>query len=251
MSILLSHQGVIASGSVDAIALSIWNKMTDWWDLNEASGDFANGKSARTMTRTSTVGTRQGPAGSGDVAADFDSTGGYGETADNAALRLGDRDFCMWGWIITDTTSATRFPWSKWNAQTNTREYGLYVYSGGVGIQYRDLANANKAFDFSATVPSSWTFVYIYQNRTTGNLGLRINGAGSGTETTDAVFASTSGFLVSGLRDAAGDVVNKNDGGVSRLGMAADALLTDDEQAWLYNTGKGRTISQVKSAAGV
>lgn len=251
MSILLAHQGLIAAGGVDALALSIWNKMTDWWDLNEASGNFANGKSARTLTRTSTVGTRQGPAGTGDVAPDFGSAGGYGEAADNAALRLGNRDFCMWGWVIVDNVSASRFPWSKWNALTNTREYGVYIYTGGIGIQYRDLANAAKAVDFTATIPTGWTFVYIYQNRTSGKLGLRLNGANTGTETTDAIFSSTSGFLVSGLRDGGGVVASKHDGGVSRLGMAAAALLTDAEQAWLYNGGKGRTISQVKSAARV
>lgn len=252
MSLLGAHGLVAAATSapINPIAVSLWAKMTDYWNLDESSGAYANGISARHLARNGTVGTRTGPAGGADVAADFTPDGGHASTADAAQLRWGNRDFAMWGWLICDTTAATRIPISKWNAQANTREFSLYIYASGIGIQYRDLGNVSKAFDFTTNNASTWTFVYLEQNRTSGELTIRINGALSGVSVTDAILSSTSSLIISGLTGSGGAIDPRHDGGVSRVGMAAGALLTDDEQSYLYNGGTGKTWQQIKADAG-
>lgn len=238
-------------GSIDPIAVSLWAKLTDYWNLDESSGSYANGISARHLTRNGTVATRTGPAGGADVAPDFTPGGGYAWTADAADLRWGNRDFALWAWLLCDGAATTRIPISKWNAQSGNREHSIYVYSGGVGIQYYNLSGVYKSLDFSASLVPSWTFVYIEQNRTSGLLQGRINGSPTGVSTTDAVISSNSDFLVSGLIGSGGSVDFKHDGGVSRVGMAAGTVLTDDEQAYLYNGGAGKTWQQIKADAGV
>ena len=253
MSLLGAHGIVVAAAEVpgNPIAVSLWAKLTDCWNLDESSGSYANGISARHMTRNGVVGTRTGPSGDTDVAPDFTPSGGYASTVDAAPLRWGNRDFALWCWLRCDTTSATRIPISKWNAQTGSREFSVYVYSGGIGIQYHNLSNVYKSANFSVSPAPSWTFLYIAQDRATGLLEFRINGSPTGVSVTDAIISAGSAFLVSGLIGSAGGVDFKHDGGVARVGMSAGTVLTDAEQAYLYNGGAGRTWQQIKAAAGV
>lgn len=258
MSVLRMMHGLLAAGAVpvDPIALSIWNKMTDAWNLDEAanSATYANGRSARNLTRRlGTTATRAGPAGAG-IAADFSPTQGYLDTPNNTAMESGDRDLCFWGWCRVDTTADFRVLLSRWSALGGNMEWALYGYSGGgMGIEFVDAANVSQFFDFSALVPTDWTFFYVYQDRTTGKIGGRINGSPTGVEWSGTGYmrARATVLRVSGLGDTSGSTVYKHDGGVSKVGFAGGALLTDAEQAYLYNAGAGLTWQQIKSAAGL
>lgn len=253
MSGVIGHRGLMlaAGGSADPTALSIFNKLTSWWEMNEASGTRSDSKGTNHLAVGGTVSTATGVRGGADVAASF-AAGGWLHAVDSASLSVpsGGGDHCLFGWFYI--TSGNGFFAGKWDASgPSAYEYGMQVSGGTVYGQ-----NGGGGY-VSATQASpgtgSWHFGILWRDSAAGTdagkVRLEID---NGTVNLSASASSPSDTINElGFATAAGSGGSSLlTGRLQRWGWIKGNLLTPTERTWLYNSGAGRTWAELYAAAG-
>ena len=237
--------------NVDAIAVSIYGKLTSWWEMDEASGTRVDRKGTNDLAVFGTEnGTRAGVRGAGDSAANFGTTTMCLTAPDDSSLRTPDplAARCSFGWIRTTNTAVQPIIY-KWQADNaGTLDRTVYIDSGSLwGVGSNGSVYVYPASTASVSV-DTWQFFVSWIDSADQKERLQVDDGTIYTSSSAAAYVLNAGPLKIGSSDG----VNPGFfGAMQRFGWIRDAFLTAEERAWLYNSGSGRTIYEIKTLAGI
>lgn len=231
-----------------SVALDIYNKLTSWWEMGEASGTRNDSLGTNHLGVVSTVSTAQGVRGVGDVAASFAGTGAL-TVASNSTLQVpsGGGNHCFFGWVYFTNITAAAFVLSKWNASgSSAMEYSLQVsasvlYGQNGGSSYYSASNTAPAIN-------GWHFVVVWRDSADGKVRMQVD---NGTIYVSASASNpTAGANTLAFGQAGSSTSARLSGRIQRWGWIKGSFLTADERTYLYNSGTGRTWTELATAAG-
>jgi hypothetical protein len=250
------NAGVIASCSVaavpiDPIAVSIYGKMTSWWELDEASGTRVDSFGLNNLTLSGAEqGLADGVRGAGDPAANLNGAMSF-YVPDTASVQspspAGDR--VQFAWFYT-TSTAYQGILFKWNSGTpGVCDRAVDIVSGDLRGFSANGGSYIISTSPAATIPTStWHFVVHWRDSADGKERIQVD------DGTIYVSAAASGANASTEPFAIGSVStlgSKLQGRMQRVGWAKGAFLDATERTWLYNSGSGRTYAELAAMAGV
>ncbi len=160
-----------------------------------------------------------------------------------AKFQLEDSTYtCLiWSWL--NSTAAVRVMLSKSWDVAGDKDYQLYFNSAANRYQFRVYKPTDSAVDAVANnfgnVPvNTWNLVHAYHSAEDDEVGIRVNLGAFDTQ-------ATGGALQTGS-EAEIEIAGRNQGDSRMLGRLMGAgiwsrKLTDTENAWLYNNGRGIT----------
>jgi hypothetical protein len=234
-------------------ALSIYNKIAGWWELDETSGTTINDAHTNalhgTVTAPYTLNETPLSANTGAAIALQASTSNI-SIPDNAALDITGAVSVM-QWVKRDgPQSGAAFPKLMWKTGVNDvagqGNYQLFYYRDTEEVWFRVTAGGSNSNVISPSMSNGTTYQYIgVRNGTT--LNLYRNGS------LDATAAGPSGSLDTGTGPlVSGYHATSNDPFNGWLGQQAvfNGALDATEVAYLYNSGAGISYAALKTAAG-
>jgi hypothetical protein len=220
------------------VALSVRDKFTSWWDLDEASGTRADAHGSNNLTDNNTVVSATGKKGN---AADFTRANSeYLSVADNSTLDAGDIDLTLGCWVKLDSKPASMGIMGKWDGDT---EYILYYNTSSDRFQFivndgsgTTLVNADT---LGSPSTGTWYFIMAWHDEANDTINIQVNNGGVDSE------AHSTGIKVGTATFALGRFSASNyfDGQMDSPFLAKD-LFTSDEKTWLYNGGAGRSYEE-------
>lgn len=250
---------------VDPLAESILAKLTAWWPLDSTNGLVMADRQPDVLRGGMTdaylsYGPAPGQATgrtAGRVAPHYTGTHAYmtevnttGGPAPSTSMQPGSGDFCSFGWVWFDSIAEYRSIVTRYDAG-NTGEFASVgvrlVSAGGQYVQgWFGTGTYGSIVPPGAVSSGRWIFVMV--QRRNNQLVTTIDNSASGPP-----------------RDVTGVVPRQGDhtyfgsqgsyffhrGRLQDWGWIRGASLTDEEMAWLYNAGEGRTIGQIRQAAGM
>jgi hypothetical protein len=223
------------------------NTPTAFWELADTSDATGNG---HTLTNNGTVTFASGLVGN---AADFENNptpGQYLSRADHADISMGaEVSFSLAFWIRAETLSGRHGLIGKMGANG---EYQVGIYNsfdlrlkvwGSTG--YGDESTAELTGGIANT--AQWYFIVATHDATANEIALSID---NGTPVTDAhtagVFDSDNALVIGGEDGSS----NFFDGMIDQLGLWKGYVLTSGDRTYLYNSGAGRTYSEIAASGG-
>ncbi len=220
--------------------MAVIDNLVAYYSLNEASGDAVDAHGATTLTDTNTVGATTGKvAGCRDFEADNTE---YFTAADNAALSVGDIDFSWALWVQVETIGG-RSVLVKGN--TNDMPYALQTFSSRFEFTVTSgsgFANEVDQFadSFGDIVAGVWNFVVMWHDASANTVNIQVN---NGTvDSTSYSFGSYDDGQAFWLGSYHG--IRAWDGLIDEAGFWKK-VLTAGERTWLYNSGNGRSYSDI------
>lgn len=214
-----------------------------WWSLNETSGNRNDSHGANHLTPGGSLAYAAGKVGN---AADLEAgTSDYLTIADNAALSGGDTNFTIGVWIKPESLPTCRI-WNKWVG--GVQEYTLYISGTSLVAALSADGTTVNANPTIATGLSSgvWYFVVFYHDASNNLIGWSVNGAAYTTNAYAAGVADTAAAFELGRRADFGQYYD----GLMDEAFFYRLVLTQDNVAWLYNAGAGRTYAEVAAGPG-
>lgn len=214
-----------------------------WWSLDETSGTRNDSHGTNHLADGNTV-----LYGTGKIsnAADFEATNSeYLYLADNAALSMGDIDFTLVAWVKFESSTADMIVLSKYDYGASQREYQVLVNASNRVFLYVSGNGTTTAYD-SATGPidGEWGFVVCWHDATANTINVQVNnGTPSSTSYSGGVLDGTATFAI-GSRFNNGTPDAFFDGLIDEVSIWK-RVLTADERTWLFNSGNGRSYSEL------
>jgi hypothetical protein len=232
----------------------ITDNLVSFWDLDESSGNRADSHGSNTLVDASSVGARNGLISNGAnfVLASSDRL----TLADNADISVGsDVSFVYAGWFYVDLVSGYYVPLSKWG--TTDTEYLLDLNEPGgstrrIAWYVRDSTDTSNviviANDQIPYAQTAWYFlvmgydkdldlVFLTTNNNVTNIDALAGGGFNGTESLSLGSNNNPGSYYDGVID--------------ELGFWKGGILNPAETTWLYNSGSGRTYSDLTGYSAV
>lgn len=259
-----SAQSIAVAGA-DPIAVSIYNKMSAYWDLAEATGnriESIHGGSGLDLVPTS-VTTATGPRGGTDICANFNGTSSvlavqptsamWGPLDPQVANLSPPPSYSLFGWVYLNSAPAYAFLAGRWNAAGYASlSYNFDVRSGVVtGVTSKSGGYAVSTMPASTGI-GAWHFVKVDYDAAAGKFGVSVDGS--------SPIWVTGGPGAYGLSQyfSLGAATNPGGGGygsfaacrMSRFGFARGGYLDATETTWMINSGAGRNWSEIKTLAG-
>jgi hypothetical protein len=217
--------------------------MVAYYELNEASGNRTDIHGSITMVDNNTVTSATGIQGNAALftAANLE----YLNAGTGTALRPRDQDWCCWGWVYGTTFPAT-FPTIFSACSAGAVGYSLlYNHSSARFEFYVNSTVANyyaQASTFGAPSATTWYFIYAEYNDATNTIGISINDGTKDTASGPGASINTGDYnVLFGAHWSAGRYWN---GRIDEFGVS-NRLMTADEVTFLYNSGSGRTYSEL------
>jgi len=216
-----------------------------WWSLDETSGTRADSHGSNDLTDNNTVLYDTGKQGN---AADFeDSVGEYLSIADNADLSFGDEDFTIGCWIKIESLDSTfQYIISKYDPPNDKREYALYLRGTTDKLEFSISGNGTAVTGAewgSAISTGTWYFVVAWHDSVNNQVGIEVNNSSPVTEAhTAGCFDSDSSFMIGASSKGTPDQFLD---GLADEAFVFDKVLSADEKEWLYNSGNGRSYSEM------
>jgi hypothetical protein len=217
-----------------------------WWELNEASGTREDSHSTNDLTDNNTVTAASGKKGNAGV---FVAANNESLTIDDNAGLSGDDatpiTFGTWVYMSSLGGGVNQYIFSKYEG---TPEYRLY-YNGTTdrfSVTFCNSASScpsATANNFGAPSLNTWYFIMAGSDGT--NVWISVN---AGTRNTSA-FASYVRDFTTTFRIGENKTSSPRgsfDGMIDEAFFYKRSLTTDDE-AWLYNSGTGRSYCEVAS----
>jgi len=201
------------------------------WRLEEASGTRVDAHGGNNLGDVNTVGQAAGKLGN---AASF--VAGSEETltiGDIAALRMGNIDFTVAGWVRFDALTGTGLV-GKW--ATDSLEYLVYFEGSNLAFEVSDDGVGSVSIANSAAISANtWYFFVAWHDAgaNTINISVNNNTAASAAHSTGVNSGNASCFL------------GRSEEGLTYLSGRLDSisiwkrLLTASERTQLYNSGNG------------
>lgn len=220
--------------------------LISWWTMDETSGTRYDSHGSNDLSVTITdPGYATGVVGN---AADFQNNINYTLQADaDASLTTGDIDFTIALWVNSDVQSITRDFFSKWD---NSSQLEFIVGYNNSNDRIRFVIR-NAADTASVTVnadnlgsPSTdtWYFIVAWHDATANTLNIQVNnGTVDSVSHSGGVNQEAAKELTVGSRGTTG---SQYDGLIDEISFWK-RVLTDDERTWLFNSGNGRTYSEL------
>ena len=225
-------------------------KMTDFWNLDEASGATRMDSivaNASDMLVNGTVGTAVGPKGGADVAAAFTgitanflSAAVGGNAGQNLDIPAGGGNHCMFGWCyFTNNSVQQYFAYRGSNVSvastTTTHAMGITATPAVFG------QNGGTSFTSgtqAAPAVSTWHFYVFWRDATDGKVRFQVDdgtihvsvGPSNPTSQTATLFFGHGPAIPTFAR-------------MSRWGWIKGNILTDPEKTALYNGGPAGALS--------
>lgn len=210
---------------------ALLNALIAHWRLEEASGTRADTHGANDLGDINTVGQAAGKLGN---AASFVGANEEALTiGDNVALRMGDIDFTIAGWVRFDALGNTGLV-GKW--ATDSLEYLAYFDGTNLRLLVSNDGTNTVSVVNSATISANtWYFFVAWHDAAanTINISVNDNAAASAAHSTGVNSGSASFYL------------GRNEEGLTYLSGRLDSVsiwkrvLTAAERTQLYNSGNG------------
>ena len=219
------------------------NNLFAFYSLEEASGARADSHTGGyTLTDNNTVTQAAGVVG--NAASFAAATLEYLSRADEAALRFGDANFCMAGWVYMADKAATRVFASKLGA-AGTLEWEVFYNLGA--DRYRFLVSGDgtanttiSAVSHGSPAAAAWTFLYAEHNADANTIGISINDGPLDTAAhTTGIFGGAAPFVLG----ATGVPNLYHNGNLDQWGFWKGRVLAPSSRTWLYNGGSGRSYA--------
>ncbi|HVI60145.1 MAG TPA: hypothetical protein VM619_14900 [Luteimonas sp.] len=258
MTILAASMGAVgpmSTGAADPVALSIYNKLVSWWEMDEASGSRNDSKGTNHLAVAGTVATAEGARGPGDVAAAFAGAGSLFR-ASNSSLQVpaGGGDHCLFGWFYASSMTGVQWVAGKWDATSAVSlEYGLDIESGELLAQ-----NGGSTYFYPNPGPTpdaeAWHFAIMWRDagdgegEDDGKVRMSVDG---GPTFLSAAASNPGGGGGSALQFGRVNAVLGLGGRLQRWGWIKDGFLSEEERTYLYNEGAGLKWAELAAAAGI
>lgn len=241
--------GLVAPRVTVVLHAAVIDNLVAYWSLGEASGDAIDDHAANDLTDNASVGSAAGKVGN---ARDFERDNlEYFVRADNTDLSVGDEDFTICAWLLLEskpssvdlgalqkTTGGNGEYFLQWRNNDGTDKFAFAVF-GSSGFGNFGLATADTLGSPSTGV---WYFVCGWHDSVNDQLGIQVNNGTANTVShTAGVFDGTGDFTISGL-----EFSNYWDGLIDEVGFWKK-VLTAGEKTFLYNSGSGRSYSDIQN----
>lgn len=176
----------------------------------------------------------------------------YLEIADNTTISTGDIDYTITLWFKMESKpggGGNMHIINKTSSDgSSDKEFTLVWLGGGTDLIHWWAGNGSgtvigslSATNFGAPSLNTWYFVEMWHSATDNQVGIRVNNGTANTTATSGAAGDGTGPLRIGtqaLTPTAEPWANYFDGAVDGMGFWKK-LLTSDERAALYNSGKG------------
>lgn len=220
--------------------------LAGYWPLDEASGTREDDHGASDLTDVNTVTGAAGPNAALPLASQFTAANSEQLTAaDSATLSVEGQDFSFAVWVYLDAIGANRGIAAKDDNSAGNREWYLRYNNSPSRFRFA-LQNSTTnialvdANTFGAPSTGTWYFLVGTFKASTRAVTFSVNAASrqSATATGD-ITASGALFRIG---NAFGSFM---DGRLAGAGLWK-RVLTNDEEAYLYNNGSGRAYDATK-----
>lgn len=227
--------------------MDLLDALISWWSLDEASGDAIDSHGDNDLTETS--GTIASVAGKVGNARDFEAGDTEYFTIDsNDSLSFGDEDFTIGLWLnIESKPGSTMYPLIKWRTSSPLREYYVAWATGTDRFRFAVSPDGIETTNYvtwrSAPSTGTWYFVVAWHDSVNNKLCIQVNNESpQETAYSGGCNNSTSPFRLGANSNSSPS--NYYDGLIDEV-FIYRRLLTEAERTWLYNSGNGRSYSNV------
>lgn len=236
-----------------SLARSIYDKLTSWWEMTEASGTRSDSKGTNHLTTSGTVSTGTGLR-AGQLAASFSASGDL-RRAHNSTLIPDTNGYgCIFGWVRPTSVSGSQVMVCKGpSVLANTQAYAATIESS-IGYCYWDNGPSEgfyyQTLGDSVMTANQWQFVVAMV--TDEEAERRLLGSRNTYNSDGSAYYESPNSVTGNLqfgRDAAGNWPFS--GRLQRWGWIKGSALTPEEFVYLYNAGQGRTWAELLSDAGI
>jgi hypothetical protein len=219
-----------------------------WWRMDEMSGIRYDSHGSNNLTATNNPLYGAGKRGKAVnlVAASSQELG----IADNSEISMGgDVSFSIGLWFKSHDVSINQRLIGKWN-ESGTKEYMLSIYNSRVWFYVRDSTGTTsysvQAVTFGDLSDDTWYYAHGHYNDGTDTIAVGVND----------IYNSTTNAPTTGIHDSNNSLYFGRDGsGIYYLDGMIDEVylykrrLNTGERTWLYNSGHGRTYSEITEIA--
>lgn len=232
--------------------MPVSTNLVAYYSLEETSGTRNDSKGTNHLTDHNNVGSAAGKVG---TAADLEfSSSQYLNVSDSTDLSMGDIDFSLTAWVNLESVGASRVIVSKSDSGgAGNVEYMLMYNLGGDKFQFyvssgSGLANFTNVPATTLGSPSlaTWYFIVVRHDAAADTISIQVN---NGTIDSTAYTFGSYDSGVSFAIGAWGDGPESFDGLIDEVGVWKK-VLTTDESTWLYNSGNGRSYSDIVAEGG-
>lgn len=219
--------------------------LVSWWALEETSGNRADSHGSNTLTDVNTVGSAAGKVG---IAADFETSATEElKAADNSDLSIGGNGpMTIGAWVYAESMADDRGVMGKWSAAGPGSEYVLAAYNAGFVFAARNSSDTQVTI-FESTVgapaTATWYFVVAWYDPADGKLRIQVN---------NQIASVSASALSGGIRDGSQtfrlggyNLSSPRWDGLIDEAFLSKRVYTADEREWLYNSGSGRSYTEV------
>jgi len=244
-----------------ADAISLWPKLVEWFECNETSGSTITGSHAATvLTLTGSPSLNQTHVRSGGGASAHFGSGQYGYQASPLSAMIAAPKQSVFSWVRPATvptgsgnTAVLVTDFSGSGGTTHNLQYWLGIDTSSkvqAGWAYGSQVNNFNSSTSTLTAGTNY-FVGYTVDHTTRDLEIYID------STLDRALTYTSGTEPTG-----GSITSINLGSLQQYPtlfysdaylqgtILCDDVITTAEQAYLYNSGAGKSYAQFKSDSG-
>lgn len=223
--------------------------LVSYWSLEEASGTRADSHGSNDLTDNNTVTNTTGIQGNAAV---FDNANSeFLNISDGAqsGLDLGTGVFGVSFWCRTSNTTDLQQPFMKGNAGSGGSWYGVYPATGPATLTFGFACDNGTSIDIAtnSTTINDGSWHHIVATRNGSNLQLYVDNGSPGSGTDNSRNVSSSQEFAIGYRPV--NNIRYWDGEIDEFGIWTMAL-SADHVSWLYNSGSGRTYSDISGGGG-
>lgn len=236
------------------VAASIYAKIVAWWERDELTGIAMLDKHIKGLHGTY-QGVLPGQAALADnlpASALWDDPSDYARVLNDNALNLpGDFSCLLW---VKRTGGSAQYPKLMWKPAINlSTGRANYLFqqdnvSGGGKIVFRVSADTTDYDAISTSALRVGTTMCLIGTRSGTNLSISVNGAREHT----TALASGLSIATSSSDLRWGNYNDARDPFIGQQGQTAifSPSLTEEEEAYIYNSGAGRSYDQLKKLSG-
>jgi hypothetical protein len=228
--------------------VAVITSLVGYWALDEASGNAVDSHGSNTLTETS--GTIAATTGKVSGCRDFEAGDTeYFTIADNTALSMGDIDFSIQAWVNAESLAVSMAILGK-DLVTPSREYVMNYDNGTTQFSFfvspsGTSAVVVQASNFGTPSTATWYHLIAWHDSVNNQIGIAVNaGTPNTTSHTTGVQDSNGPFQI-GARNAGANW----DGLIDEVAIWKK-VLTSDERTWLYNSGNGRSYTDIVAESG-
>jgi len=241
------------AAAINPIALSIYNKAVSAYDFDGGSGGFLiDSKASNDLTNN---GATQDSTAKIESSLKFTSETTYA-TQSSSDFDFLTGSFFIAGWFdINGTTiSADVGLVGKYRLSGNNRQYSLLQEDGKIKfVVSADGSTFTSAGYASPLTSTGWYFIAAWRDVDDETINVKVYGSAKSSayfSGSASLFNGSADLTLGRLDDASVIYANNNNYKIDCLLLGA-GVLSNPELDFLYNSGNGRSFSDIKAMAGI